>query len=87
MEKEITVGLVGNESTRRGVYANSFNVVTSAKDAYIDFAFLDGQTVENDGDTIHEGMHQARVIMSHSTLAELCNFLNGLMASEDKEVS
>lgn len=83
MKQEINVGLIGNETTRRGVYANSLNVVMSPKDAYIDFAFLDGTVVEDGGMKIHEGMHQARIIVSHSTLKELRDLLNDIVSENE----
>lgn len=86
MEEEINVGIIGNQDMRHGVYANTFNIAACSRDTYIDFAFLDGVTsTTEDGTVIHEGVHQARIIMTRSTLQELSDRLSDFLSRNGEE--
>lgn len=61
---------------RDGVYANIALARTSPKESILDFAFIDSNEQDAEGNIVTKGKFQARIIMSNSSLVELRDMLD-----------
>lgn len=68
--------LDGMAEVRDGVYANIALARTSPKESILDFAFIDSNEQDADGNILTKGKFQARIIMSNSSLVELRDMLD-----------
>lgn len=68
--------LDGMAEVRDGVYANIALARTSPKESILDFAFIDSNEQDADGNIVTKGKLQARIIMSNSSLVELRDMLD-----------
>ncbi len=68
--------LDGMAEIRDGVYANIALARTSPKESILDFAFIDSNEQDAEGNIVTKGKFQARIIMSNSSLVELRDMLD-----------
>lgn len=68
--------LDGMADIRDGVYANIALARTSPKESILDFAFIDSNEQDADGNIVTKGKFQARVVMANSSLVELRDMLD-----------
>lgn len=86
MENElnkIEFNLQGDQSLRKGVYANFFTATSGGSESIIDFYFIDFEAADENGTMTKNGVMVSRVITTREKLIELRNMLDAHLAAND----